>query len=324
MDVVLVMRDHYSGTAEALARIARWGHEIGRILVLPGGMSERERRRLRRVDDPRIEFLGPRRHLSPSEGRAIGLDAATSDLVMLLDNDVEIEEHSVLSMLAAATRTGAWLVRPILHERLDGRELVHDAGGICRLETTDGLRRIRSSHSSFRQPADSLGSISSGPCGFAEFHALLVDARRLAELGGIDTGLRSAAEHLDLILRVRGAGGCIWLDAESRATFIEPEHLRFSDLSFFLGRWSPNWNRRTRSHLEAKYALSEPGDPSHTWRFPERQRLFGWMTFLAPLRPLTTSAQRFRIAEIFDRLLGRHIADLLLTLDPLWQPDRDD
>jgi hypothetical protein len=152
-----------------------------------------------------------------------------------------------------------------------------------------------------------------------EFHAVLFDRERLVELGGPDERLLSQGEHLDLALKVHDAGGTVWFEPRGEVTFQVPSKLKMSDLPFFLGRWSPKWNRASERAMCTLHGITDPAMSPTTWAYPDLHRRYAWSGMLSPLVPLIGKKWVGRSAKAFDLLLGRYMANAVLELSPSWR-----
>jgi hypothetical protein len=58
-------------------------------------------------------------------------------------------------------------------------------------------------------------------------------------------------------MTIQQAGGTIYFEPASVVTWMAPPPLAWSDLPFFLKRWSEEWNRSSLEHFDRKWALQE-------------------------------------------------------------------
>lgn len=329
--VVVVPRERYSGTARRLAGlIATLPPEVT-VTVVAGGMPTRERRRVAAVADAvgsagdggsRVEVVGPHHHLAPNSARALGLARARRRWVAFVDNDVAPDPGWLEPLVATAEAEGAWAVRPLVLSTLRSRTIVHDAGGSCHLVEHDGRIVIQEHHAHFGEPADRLPALHTSRVELFEFHTVLFDRERLVELGGPDEALLSTAEHLDLGLRLADAGGTIWLEPSSVVRYEVPERLALRDLPFFLGRWSPSWNRRTRSAFCARHGVDPTVDPCFTWGYADQHRSYAWLQAGRWASRTLRRGSAQGAARRIDDLVGARLADASLRLDPAWRHER--
>jgi hypothetical protein len=140
-----------------------------------------------------------------------------------------------------------------------------------------------------------------------EFHCLLVRADVLRRLGPFDEGLKSALENPDFCMSVRQAGGDIYFEPAALVTYLPPPPLAWSDLRYFLLRWSDAWNRASLDHFRDKWRLAED-DPGLAKQFKEwtwwrRQGLLPPSSILARLlRTRAGFSLAHRLAQAEGRL----------------------
>ena len=88
-----------------------------------------------------------------------------------------------------------------------------------------------------------------------EFHSVLVDARRLREVGPLDEELPSLLEHIDLGFALQSGGGEIWFEPAVEVTYL-PGDVRSRDARrYFVTRWSDAWNEASVRRFRDKWQL---------------------------------------------------------------------
>lgn len=318
IEIVMVVRERYEPTLDALDAVLRSTPPDVGVVLVPGGWTAKSIRRARILGGDRVRIVGPRRHLAPNAARRIGLRSSCADLVVFVDNDIRVEEGWLEPLIDAARTEDAWVVRPIVLQDVKGRVSIHESGGDCRLDRIGGSVKLVESHRHAGRTLEDIGPLSREVIEMFEFHTVLFDRQRLVDLGGPDQRMLAQGDHLDLALRVRDAGGQVWLEPASRVTYDVPSRIRWRDLSFFLGRWSPRWNSSSRDSFAATHGI-DPDLGPWTWSFADRQRRIAWsMLDLLWARMVPRAAGR-KPAERFDSLIGRRLADFVLVLDPRWR-----
>lgn len=324
-DIVVVPRERYSSTIESVRCILDSVPEHIRVVVVRGGMPNRTCNTLADLDHGRVEIVGPARHLAPNAARAIGLHHSTARYVVFVDNDIFPSKGWLEPLLNTAIDEDAWVVRPVVMQSwCDGRVTVHETGGDCHLEEQHGHTRLVRSHRHLGQDPDIVASLGRERVEMFEFHAVLFDRARLVEIGGPDERMLAQGDHLDLALRVRAAGGGIWLEPKSRVTYKIPDRVAVRELSFFLGRWSPSWIRSSRTAFCTEHGIEEPDGPDRMWRYADEHRAYAWLPIGRAAAAVARRGTPLAAARQFDRLIGRHIADRALRLDPRWRGGRQD
>jgi len=62
------------------------------------------------------------------------------------------------------------------------------------------------------------------------------------------------------------AGGTVYLEPEALVNWVTPPPLAWSELPYFMLRWSDAWNRASLRHFRQKWRLVE-GDPNSHYEF---------------------------------------------------------
>jgi hypothetical protein len=321
VEVVLVARERYRPTVDGVRAVLDTIGADVRLTVVRGGMPRRVLRQLRGLDDPRLRIVGPGRHLAPNAARRLGFALTRARFVAFVDNDVVPEPGWLDALVRTAEATGAWAVRPLVLQRLGDVVTVHDAGGDCRIEERDGHRVLVESHRLLGLPPAAASVLGREQVELFEFHAVVFDRARLVALGGPDERMRSQGEHLDLALRLLASGGSIWLEPSVRVTYQIPEWLPPRDLVFFLGRWSPTWNRTSRQAFDAAHGIDDPDDVSFTWRYADLHRSYAWLPATKRLVGLVGGSSGRHAAVVVDRVVGRRLAELVRRVAPRWRGD---
>ncbi len=133
--------------------------------------------------------------------------------------------------------------------------------------------------------------------------------RRLpATLGPLDEALLSTREHVDLCFTVREAGGTAWFEPNAVVTYVVAPPFAWTDLPYYLLRWSDTWGQASLRHFEQKWNLdANGGQLTNSWLRPHRQ---------IPFRGLRARLHRFLGAGLGDRLvdaLEQFLAPLVLS-----------
>jgi glycosyltransferase involved in cell wall biosynthesis len=264
--VVVVPRDHFGDTQEALGSVLAHTDAPYELVVVDGG-SPRATADYLRAAQARAGFrlIRTQHPLSPNQARNLGLTAVRTRYVVFLDNDVVVAPDWLPPLLGCAEETGASVVGPLVYEGRPLHTRTHFTGGDAHVETRGDagerhlVDRIRKDEPSGRRRT-----------GCAEFHAVLVRTEDLIRLGGFDERLLSTRENLDFCMCVSAAGGSIWVEPRSRITYLPPDPLRLSDIPYFSLRWSDAWERASFDHLREKWSVV------HDDYFDHQDRILGW------------------------------------------------
>lgn len=209
------------------------------------GAAERHGFRLRRYDH----------YLAPNDARCRGLAAVETPYVLFVDNDVLLASDCWQHLLDCAETTGAWLVAPLYLQRHRG-ECIHMAGGELSVDVRPSGRYLIERHHLSAAPLSSAAILHRAPTDLVELHCLLARTDALRRLGGLDPHLICTAEHIDVSLATAAAGGAIYLEPSARVTILGPDPVQWSDLPYFLLRWSDRWAKASLDRLRDKWGLA--------------------------------------------------------------------
>lgn len=223
--------------------------------------------------------------LSPNQARNLGLAyAPKTEYVLFIDNDVEVTPGWLSYLAECADDTNATVVCPLTCIGKPVGERIHLAGGEARLVLEvkgDTLRRrVHEKHYFVNRPvAEVKDQLQRQRCEFAEFHCMLVRRSVFDQIGALDEQLLSTREHIDFCLTIAQVGGTVYCEPASVVTYV-PEVLdRWSDLAYFMLRWSDDWEVRSLQHFRQKWDLKKDK------YFKKRYRRLGYRRHHAFLKP---------------------------------------
>ncbi len=289
--VVVVPRERFSLARRALECLLSETTCPFRLVYVDGA-SPRPVKRYLEAEARRsgLRLLRSERHLSPTEARNLGLREARTRYVVFIDNDVLVRAGWLEALVRCAEETDAWLVGPLYCLGEPPFSTIHMAGGTAHIEVRDGGRYLSERH---YWPGQQLGEMEPRlervQTELIEFHCMLVRTEVFGRLGPLDEGLLSDFEHIDLCMKVREAGGVIYLEPRAVVNWITPPPLAWSDVSYFMLRWSDAWNRASLRHFREKWQMTEQ-DPNNHYAFvTEYRKLALW-----PLRRVIRSLLGWR------------------------------
>jgi GT2 family glycosyltransferase len=259
--IVLVPRERFGPTLESLDRLYEVTPRPFRLVCVDAGSPPRLAKAIARESVARgFRLIRTERYLTPNQARRLGLREASGRYVVFLDNDVLVTPGWLDALVRCAEETQADLVGPLYCVGKPELETVHMAGGIARIETHGGRRVLREEHRwAGRRLSEVRPELRREPTELVEFHCMLVRADVFERVGPLDARLLCSAEHIDLCLAVRQAGGAVYFEPGAAVTYVPPPPLLWSDAAYFATRWSEAWNRATRRRFQKKWALG-PGD----------------------------------------------------------------
>ena len=290
--IVVVPRERFSVTRRALEALYASTLAPFRLVYVDGGSPARIRRYLAAQARTRgFELVRTERHLVPNEARNIGLRRVRTRYVVFIDNDAVPAPGWLERLVECAEQTGAWVVGPLYFMGEPEREEIHMAAGDAGIEDRPEGRRFFERHRFTGKRLDEVREhLARIPCGQVEFHCMLVRTAAFERLGPLDEAMMSMAEHSDLCLLVRRAGGEVYFEPTATVTYITSGRFRWSDYRYFLRRWSEAWTDATVAHFRQKWALGADDPATAAFR-----------PFVAAHRHLATID---RVRPVLDRLLG--------------------
>jgi len=248
-----------------------------------------------------FELLYSPDYLSPNRARNLGMARVKTPFVVFVDNDLIVAEGWLARLLDCAKDTGAAVVGPLYMEGDPEQHIVHMAGGDYAFDGDVGRRSFSTVHRLQGERLTDVGvELVREPVDFVEFHCMLARTDFVRSLGGFDEGLLSTREHLDVCLAAAEVDEKVYFEPSSRVTYLTPPPIDRSDLSFFLRRWSEQWNEASLEHFCAKHGIA----PSY------RDRMVGMRARRQlMLRPLRSASSRILPGPI-DRFAMRVLARL--------------
>ena len=295
--IVVVPRERFSYSRTSLESLYANTHLPFRLIYVDGGSPAPIKRYLEtQAAEKRFQLIRTEHYLSPNQARNIGLRRAETKYVVFLDNDVEVAPGWLLALLQCAEETNASLVGPLYCTGQPVHQVIHMAGGEARICEAEGRRSLYEKHRFWNERvSDVRPQMRRESCELVEFHCLLARTEVLRRLGPLDEALLSTREHVDLCFTVSQAGGTVWFEPNAVVTYVVAPSFAWSDIPYYLLRWSDTWGQATLRHFEQKWNLdANVGQLNNGWLRPHRQ---------IPLRGLRVRLHRFFGAKLGDRLV---------------------
>lgn len=227
--------------------------------------------------------------LSPNQARNLGLSYVHNKYIVFVDNDVIFAPGWLSALVNCTEETGAAVVGSLVCQYQPVHEIVHCAGGeymspeefakFVKGEPTvspeqQGKWQIHEkTYFQNRKVAEVRDQLKRQPTGFVEFHSMLVRTALFEKIGILDEGFSCTKEYLDFCMTVAQAGGTIYLEPASVVTFLThppAPSLKWSDLPYFMMRWSDTWERESLLHFQQKWNLAQ------NKYFIKRFKKLGW------------------------------------------------
>ncbi len=244
-------------------------------------------------------LLRTNRFLSPNQVRNLGLSQATTDYVLFIDNDIHVSPGWLESLWQCAQETDATVVAPLVCVGKPLHERILMAGGEIRLflETNgkhEHRRLYKKCHLVNRSATMMKRQLHQRTCDYAELSCVLVKRDIFQDIGPLDERLLNSQEHLDFCLSVSRAGGKIYCEPAAVVTYVPEVPRRWSELIYFMLRWSDAWEAESLIHFQKKWALDMDRDFMLRFRHLGHQR---HQILLLPLLRRLTAGRRVRWVE---------------------------
>jgi GT2 family glycosyltransferase len=314
--VVVVPRERFSVSSQALETLYLNTHAPFRLVYVDGGSPPRIWRHLE-AESRRAGFqlIRTSHYLTPNEARNAAFQYVATKYVAFIDNDVFVTPGWLETLVKCAEETNAWVVGPLYLMGELSKQIVHMAGGVVEIEDRGDVRLFRERHHYPHTPLAAIGDrLTRRATDLVEFHCMLVRRDALQRLGGLDEGLMSAYEHVDLCMMVRQAGGTVYLEPDAVVSYMGPHPLRLSDLPFYLLRWSEAWNAASVRHFNQKWKVAIEKDFS-VWLTKHRR------SFLEPLRARLQGVVGWRVGTFLERTFA-HPLEAACTRMIAWRASK--
>lgn len=298
--IIVVPRERFSHCRASLESLYAETNQPFRLIYVDGGSPQHVKTYLvaqAKVKD--FKLIRTEHYLSPNQARNIGLRAADTKYVVFIDNDVVVASGWLPALLQCANETNASLVGPLYCIGSPVHQVVHMAGGNACIKEEDGRRRLSEKHRFCNQlVTDVLTQVRREPCELIEFHCMLARREVLQQIGLLDEEMISTREHVDLCLSIREIGGTVWFEPSSVVTYVLAQSYAWSDLPYYLLRWSDAWGQASLRHFERKWNLdANAAEVTSNW--------------LRPHRRLALRRWRDRLRRYLSRRVGDLIVDSL-------------
>ncbi|MBW4477370.1 MAG: glycosyltransferase [Tolypothrix brevis GSE-NOS-MK-07-07A] len=313
--IIVAPRERFSYTRESLESIYKNTEYPFKLIYVDGNSPSDIRRYLEeQAREKKFQLIRTDYYLSPNRARNLGLGQVNSKYVVFLDNDVIVTPGWLKTLVNCAEETKATLVSPLICQNLPLHSEVHCAGGESgvKVEIKGNITRykiIEKIYKQGRMVEDILPQLQRQKTGLAEFHCMIVRTEIFKQIGVLDEGLMNTKEHVDLCMLVTEAGGSIYLEPESLITYVPGPPLKWSDLHFYMLRWSDAWELSSLKHLRDKWNLTEDEYFQKKYDTLGRRRHY---TIISPLVKSFFGRRIYRAEKLLiklDRLLNRYLSD---------------
>jgi GT2 family glycosyltransferase len=315
--IIVAPRERFSFARESLESIYEHTQHPFKLIYVDGGSPAHVRDYLaQRAKEKQFQLIRTDHYLSPNHARNLGLRQVDTKYVVFIDNDVVVTPGWLKALVECADETNATIVSPLVCQGTPVHEEVHCAGGESGvlLETkgdTTRRRIIEKIYKQGRPVADVLPQLQRQKTGLAEFHCMMVRTEIFDKVGLLDEGLLNTKEHVDLCILVDEAGGTVYLEPTSLVTYVPGPPLEWTDVYYYMLRWSDAWELASLKRLRDKWNLTEDE------YFKNKYKRLGWRREETIIKPIIRN-QPFgkfgskvtkKVLHYIDKSLNKYITN---------------
>jgi GT2 family glycosyltransferase len=280
--IVVVPRERFSYTRQSLESIYEHTTIPFNLVYVDGNSPAKVRRYLQeQAQAKNFQLIRTDFYLYPNQARNLGLAEVKTKYVVFIDNDVVVSPGWLKALVQCAEETNATVVGPLMCQYEPLHEEVHFAGGESHVWVDNtGRQRIREKMYQQGQQVDRLHSqLQRRQTELAEFHCVLVRTAIFEKLGPLDEKMLNTKEHLDFCMSVAQTGGTVYFEPSCVVTYVPGPPLEWSDLHYYMLRWSNAWTLASLHHLRDKWSLAEDG------YFQSKYKKLGWRRYGTIIEP---------------------------------------
>ncbi len=281
--IVVSPRERFSYTRESLESIFQYTTIPFELVYVDGNSPAKVRDYLKaKAQEKGFQLIRTDYYLSPNRSRNLGLAEVKTKYVVFLDNDVILSPGWLEALIDCAETTNATVVGPLMCHEEPVHQVVHCAGGETRvIVDATGRRRLREKmYKQGHQVAEVRSKMSRSQTELCEFHCMLVRTEIFQQVGCFDEAFLNTKEHLDFCMGVIQAGGTVYFEPDSVITYVPGPPLEWTDLHFYMLRWSNAWELASLNRLREKWQLTENA------YFQHKYKILGWRRRNSILLPL--------------------------------------
>jgi GT2 family glycosyltransferase len=285
--IIVVPRERFSYTRQSLESIYQNTKYPFSLVYVDGNSPDHIHNYLKeQAAQKQFQLIRTEYYLSPNQARNIGLSQVNTKYLVFIDNDVNVAPGWLEKLIQCAEETEAAVVCPLVCIGSKLHSKIHLAGGeariILEIKNERARRKIHEKHYFVNRPvAEVRDKLTRRQCEFAEFHCMLVRIDVFAKTGLLDEQLLNTREHIDFSMTLTNAREKIYCEPESVVTYVPGPPFEWSDLPFFMLRWSDRWELSSLEHFCQKWELTKKDK-----YFKKRYRRLGQRRHQAFLRPL--------------------------------------
>jgi GT2 family glycosyltransferase len=311
--IVVVPRERFSCTQASLESIYEHTNFPFKLVYVDGNSPAKVRHYLEKMAREKdFTLVRTDYYLSPNRARNIGLNYVDTEYVVFFDNDVVVTPGWLEALVNCAEKTSAAVVGPLMCEKEPLHQRIHFAAGECHIVTDiNGKRHLREKmYKQGQQVSEVFSQLQRTPTELTEFHLMLARKEICDRVGGFDEQMLNTKEHLDFCMMVTEVGGTIYFEPTSIATYVPGPPLEWTDMHFFMLRWSDAWTLASLNRLQQKWNLADDG------YFKNKYKKLGWRrknTIVKPIGKSLTFGIGYKplkeLLFIWEKVLNRYLTN---------------
>ena len=315
--LVVVPRERFSYTRESLQSIYQYTKYPFSLIYVDGNSPKKPKNFLAiQAKKKQFKLIRTEKYLTPNQARNIGLKYVKTKYVVFIDNDIHVAPGWLEKLVQCAEETAATVVCPLVCIGKDLHSKIQLAGGeariILEIKKNQMQRKIYEKYYFMnRYVAEVKDQLQRRECEFGEFHCLLVRTNIFDRIGLLDEKLLSTTENIDFSMNVINAGEKIYCEPKSVITYVPDSGFEWSDLTYFMLRWSDAWEIASLEHFINKWDLTKKDK-----YFKKRYKSLGQrrhLVFLSPVVKQVSFGGYFTWLETMlisgERKLNQYISD---------------
>lgn len=282
--IIVVPRERFSCTQRSLESIYEYTRFPFELIYVDGNSPKQIQTYLEQQSQSKqFQLIRSDYYLTPNQARNIGLNLAKTEYLVFLDNDVVVSPGWLESLVQCATETNASVVGPLMCQDDPVHEVVHFAGGDAHIwSDRTGRKRLREKmYRQGQQVQDVRDELQREQTELAEFHCVLVRQAIFERIGQLDEAFMNTKEHLDFCMTVARNGGKVFFEPASIVTYVPGPPLEWTDVPFYMLRWSDRWTQKSLNRMREKWEVSEDS------YFQSKYKKLGWRRRETLIRPLS-------------------------------------
>ena len=281
--IVVVPRERFSYTHQSLTSIYQNTESPFELVYVDGNSPAPVKEYLAVQAQHRgFELIRTDYYLYPNQARNLGLSKVKTKYVVFADNDIVVQPGWLKTLIDCAESTNAAVVGPLMCQHEPIHAEIHCAGGESRIIVdAKGRRRMREKmYKQGHQTVKMRSQMQRSQTELCEYHCMLVRMDIFEELGYLDEQMLNTKEHIDFCMQVMEAGHQVYFESDSLVTYVPAVPLQWSDMHYYMLRWSDDWETKSLERMRSKWDLANDS------YFRQKEKALGWRrrdTILSPI-----------------------------------------